>query len=178
MAAYFLHKISIFNCEPKSGWKGNIMANQKILLPYNFSNTDQKAVNFVIETFIHQKDVEITVFNVYTPAPEIETPSTSVMGKLSSSLSYLSQQISAQENELKGVKQKLMQSGFEESKIQTLFLPRKKNIANEILELALKHQYDVIVLNRKHARVTRFFSGSVSHKVVMSLKGTTVCIIS
>jgi len=154
------------------------MATQKILLPYNFSHIDQKAVNFIIEMFIHQKDVEITVFNAYMPAPEIETPSTSVMGKLSSSLSYLSQQISDQETELNGVKLKLIQGGFEESKIQTLFTPRKKNIANEILDLALKYQYDVIVLNRKHARVTRFFSGSVSHKVVMSLQGPTVCIIS
>jgi hypothetical protein len=40
------------------------------------------------------------------------------------------------------------------------------------------NKFDTIVLNRKHARVTRFFSVSVSHKVLMNLKNTTVCIVS
>jgi nucleotide-binding universal stress UspA family protein len=154
------------------------MAIEKILLPYNFTHIDQKAVNFIIESFVHLKDIAITVFNVYTAAPEIETPSTSVTGKLKGSLSYLTQKISDQENELDEVKQKFIQGGFAADKIKTVFKPRKKDIASEIMELALKDQYDVIVLNRKHAKVTRFFSGSVSHKVTMSLKGTTVCIVS
>lgn len=154
------------------------MAIEKILLPYNFTHIDQKAVNFIIESFVHLKDIAITVFNVYTAAPEIETPSTSVTGKLKGSLSYLTQKISDQENELDEVKQKFIQGGFAADKIKTVFRPRKKDIASEIMQLAMKDQYDVIVLNRKHAKVTRFFSGSVSHKVTMSLKGTTVCIVS
>lgn len=154
------------------------MAIEKILLPYNFAHIDQKAVNFVIETFVHLKDIAITVFNAYTPAPEIETPATAVTGRLKGSLSYLAQKISEQENELNDVKQKLIQGGFAADKIKTVFKPRKKDIASEIMELALKEHYDIIVLNRKHAKVTRFFSGSVSHKITMSLKGTTVCIVS
>jgi nucleotide-binding universal stress UspA family protein len=154
------------------------MAIEKILLPYNFTHIDQKAVNFIIESFVHLKDIAITIFNAYTAAPEIETPSTSVTGKLKGSLSYLTQKISDQENELDEVKQKFIQGGFAADKIETVFKPRKKDIASEIMELAMKNQYDVIVLNRKHAKVTRFFSGSVSHKVSMSLKGTTVCIVS
>ncbi len=154
------------------------MAIEKILLPYNFTQIDQKAVNFVIETFVHQKDIAITVFNAYTAAPEIETPATAVTGRLKGSLSYLAQKISEQENELNDVKQKFIQGGFAANKINTVFKPRKKDIASEIMELALKDKYDVIVLNRKHAKVTRFFSGSVSHKVTMSLQGTTVCIVS
>jgi len=155
------------------------MAIEKILLPYNFTQIDQKAVNFVIETFVHLKDIAaITVFNAYTAAPEIETPATAVTGRLKGSMSYLAQKISEQENELKVVKQKFIQGGFAANKINTVFKPRKKDIASEIMELALKDKYDVIVLNRKHAKVTRFFSGSVSHKVTMSLQGTTVCIVS
>jgi nucleotide-binding universal stress UspA family protein len=154
------------------------MAIQKILLPYNFTHLDQKALNFVIETFAHLKDIEITVFYAYTAVPEIETADTSVTGKLKGSLSYLSQKISEREAELNGVKQKLIHGGFAEGKIQSVFKPRKKDIAGEIIELALKDQYNVIVLNRKHAKVTRFFSGSVSHKVSMSLKDITLCIVS
>ena len=154
------------------------MAIEKILLPYNFTHIDQKAVNFIIESFVHLKDIAITIFNAYTAAPEIDTPSTTVTGKLKGSLSYLTQKISEQENELDEVKQKFIQGGFAADKIKTVFKPKKKDIASEIMELAMKDQYDVIVLNRKHAKVTRFFSGSVSHKVTMSLKGTTVCIVS
>ena len=154
------------------------MAIQKILLPYNFTHIDKKAVNFVIDTFAHLKDIAITVFNAYTAVPEIETSASSVTGKLKGNLSYLTQKIAEQENELNEVQQKLIQGGFGASNIKTVFKPRKKDIASEIMELAMKDQYDVIVLNRKHAKVTRFFSGSVSHKITMSLKGTTVCVVS
>ena len=154
------------------------MAIQKILLPYNFTHIDQKTVNFVIETFIHLKNIEITVFNTYTPVPKIEADASSVTVKLQGGLGYLSQKISEQEAELNKVKQKLIQCGFSKNKTKSIFKPRKKDIAREILELALKNQYDIIVLNRKHAKVTGFFSASVSHKVVNSLKGTTVCIVS
>jgi nucleotide-binding universal stress UspA family protein len=154
------------------------MAIQKILLPYNFTAMDQKAVNFVIDTFALLQDIEVTIFNAYTAVPEIETPATSVTTKLKSGLSYLAQKIAEQENELNRVKQKLIQGGFSESRLRSIFRPRKKDIAGEIMDLASKDQYDVIVLNRRHMKVSRFFSGSVSHKVVMSLKAVTVCIVS
>ena len=154
------------------------MAIQKILLPYNFTSLDQKALDFVINAFSHLKDTEITIFNAYTTVPEIETTDTSITVKLKGSLGYLSQQIIQRESELNEVAQRLIQHGFEENRIKTIFKPRKKDIASEIIESARSEKFDVIVLNRKHARVTRFFSGSVSHKVVMALKNTTVCIVS
>jgi len=45
------------------------MARQKILLPYNFTQNDRKALNFVIRTFPKGTEVEITLFNAYIPAP-------------------------------------------------------------------------------------------------------------
>jgi len=154
------------------------MAIKKILLAYNFTSLDQKAVDFAIDTFAHLQDVEITIFNAYTPVPEIETVDTSITGKLKSSLSYLTQQIVQRETELNEVRQMLLLGGFGEGRINTEFRPRKRDIASEIIELARTNGYDVVILNRKQARVTRFFSGSVSHKVVMTLKDTTVCVVS
>ena len=154
------------------------MAIKKILLAYNFTRLDQKAVDFAIDTFAHLKDVEITIFNAYTPVPEITAVDTSITGKLKSSMSYLTQQIAQREAELNEVRQMLLQGGYGEGQINTEFRPRKRDIASEIIESAKTNAYDVVVLNRKHARVTRFFSGSVSHKVVMTLKDTTVCIVS
>jgi nucleotide-binding universal stress UspA family protein len=154
------------------------MAIQKILVAYNFTNLDQKALDFVSSAFVHIEGVEITIFHAFTPVPEIETQASVITGKLKGSLSYLSQQIMQRENDLKRVTEKLAENGFDESRINTVFKPRKKDIASEIISLTRDTKFDAIVLNRKAARVTRFFSGSVSNKVVMTVKDTAVCIVS
>ncbi len=48
------------------------MATQKILLPYNFTTLDQKALAFTTSTFGHLKEVEITLFCAYTPFPKLK----------------------------------------------------------------------------------------------------------
>ena len=154
------------------------MATQKLLLPYHFTRLDQKALNFVTDTFGKLENIAVTVFNVYTPIPEIETDSSSVTGKLKGSLSFLSQKIKENETLLDEVKAKLVEGGLPENRVDCIFKPRKKDIASEIIDLAISDKFEIIVLNRKHARVTRFFSGSISHKVIMTLKDVTVCIVS
>ena len=154
------------------------MTIQKILVAFNFTHLDQKAIEFVTSTFAHIDGIEITFFHAYTPIPEIETQASNVTGKLKSSLSYLSQQIMQRENDLKTITGNLSQTDLANSQIHTIFKPRKKDIASEIINLNRDTNFDVIVLNRKASRVTRFFSGSVSNKVLMTLKETTVCIVS
>ena len=154
------------------------MATQKILLPYNFTTLDQKALAFTNSTFGHLEEVEITLFHAYTPLPEIETESTSVMGKLKGDLTYLSQKIMQRETELKAAEEKLLQGGFTQSSIQTVFKPRKKDIATEIIEFVSNNKSSVIVINHKSGKASRFFTGSVFSKVVSALKDTTVCIVS
>jgi hypothetical protein len=155
-----------------------MMVAQKILLPYNFTTLDQKALAFASSTFGHLEGVEITLFHAYTPLPEIEAESTSVMGKLKGNLGYLSQKIMQQETELKAVAEKLLQTGFEPNRIHTVFKPRKKDIAAEIIELVTKDKFNVVVINHKPGKASRFFTGSVFSKVVSALKDTTVCIVS
>ena len=58
------------------------MDTQKLLLPYNFTRLDQKALEFVINTFGKLGNTAVTVFNAYTPIPEIENVGTFVTGKL------------------------------------------------------------------------------------------------
>jgi len=154
------------------------MAIQKILLAYNFTRLDQKAIDFVSSAFAHIERVDITIFHTFTPVPDFDTGAGQVTGKLKGSLSYLSQQIMQRENDLKSVSEKLAQNGFTADRIHTIFKPRKKDIAGEIINLTRDTKFDAIVLNRKATRVARFFSGSVSNKIVMTLKDTTVCIVS
>ena len=154
------------------------MADQKILLPYNFTILDQKALAFASSTFAHLENVEITLFHAYTPLPGIEAESTSVMGKLKGDLTYLSQKIMQRESELKAVEEKLLQGGFAQSCVHTVFKPRKKDIASEIIEFVSEDKFNVIIINHKPGKASRFFTGSVFSKVVSALKDTTVCIVS
>ena len=154
------------------------MASPKILLPYNFSAYDHKALNFVIQHFSRPSDVEITLFYAYTPVPEIETRESPVMDKLKGNLNYLSQRIQEQEAGLKVAKQNLLENGFAEEQVRYIFKPRTKDIAGEIVDLALSGQYDMLVINHKPGKVTRFFTGNVFSKVVNSSKDITVCVVT
>jgi hypothetical protein len=154
------------------------MASQRILLPYNFTNYDQKALDFVIRTFAHLEDIEVTLFNSYTSVPEIKTNDSPIMDKLKGNLTYLSQRIREQEEGLKVAKRNLLENGFSEDQIHYVFKPRNKDIAGEIIDLALSGRYDLIVINRKPGKVTRFFTGSVLNKVASALKDTTICLVT
>ena len=154
------------------------MAKLKLLLPYNFTSFDQKALDFVINTFGESKNIAVTVFNAYTPIPQIDTAATSITGKLKGSLSYLSQKISEQEAELQSIKEKLVETGFEDSVVQTVFQPRKKDVAGAIVDFVMAHKFDVIVISHKPGKATRFFTGSRYHKVISALKNVTVCVVS
>jgi nucleotide-binding universal stress UspA family protein len=154
------------------------MAIQKLLLPYNFTRFDQKALDFVISTFGKLTEIEVTIFNAYTPVPEIDTAASSVTGKLKGSLSYLSQKITEQETELKAIRQKLVDNGFADGRVHSVFQPRKKEVASEIIDIATKNKFDVIVISHKPGKATRFFTGSRYSKVISALKDVTVCVVS
>lgn len=154
------------------------MPGQKVLLPYNFTVYDERALDFVIRILSSSKDAEITLFNAYTPAPEIDLNGSPIMDKLKGNLTYLSQKITEQENWLKQAKQRLIEKGFAEDRISYVFKPRKKDIPSEIIDLALSGHYDLIVISRKPGKVTRFFTGSVLNKVASALKDTVLCLVT
>ena len=50
-----------------------------ILLPYNFTDLDEKALEFVALSFSHVQGVKITLFNVFTSAPSIAMKDSPIM---------------------------------------------------------------------------------------------------
>ena len=154
------------------------MAGQKILIPYNFTSYDQKALDFVISLFAHQKDVEITLFNAYTPVPNIDTQESTVMEKLQGNLNLLSLKVKEQEADLKKACQKLLQNGFLERQVRYVFKPRKKDIAAELVDLAVKDRFNLIVINHKPGKLVHYFTGNVYSKVVNKIKDITVCVVT
>lgn len=128
------------------------MIMKKVLLPHNFSDYDHRALDFVVTMFSEDKDVDITLFNVYSPLPEIsahvhEAP---VLDRLKTNVQYLSQKIKEQEKALNDVRQQLTSKGFPPDRVHCIYKPRIRDTANEIIDLATKEHYDLIVINHRY----------------------------
>ena len=154
------------------------MAGQKILLPYNFTTTDRKALDFVIRTFSKLDDTEVTLYHAYTPAPKIDMRGSPVMEKMKSQMDQLAMKVYEQEHALKEVKKQLLQGGLSKDRVRHVFEPIKKDIASDIVVQVSNGNYGVVVLNRKPAKITRFFTRSIFFKVVSTLQDVTVCVVS
>jgi len=154
------------------------MDSIKILLPYNFSELDQKALDFVSNVFSHFPAVEVTLFNVYVVAPQIEMKDSPVMRKMHANLRHLNQLKDEQEKALKKAKQDLVEQGFSETSVRIVFKPKHKDTASHIIEAVIEENHDVVILNRKYGKMSRFFIGSVFNKVIPSLKDKTICIVT
>ena len=154
------------------------MAGYRLLLPQNFTSNDRKALDFVVNTFGSQEGIEVTLFHAYTPLPALEVSQSTVTEKLRANLSYLQQQIQDKEAGIEAIKAELVEKGFSETSIHKVFKPRRKDIAGEVLDLYGEMHFEYLVLNRKPGKVSRFFTGSVHHKLLAALKDTIVCVVS
>jgi hypothetical protein len=154
------------------------MDKQKVLVPYNFTNYDEKALDFVTRRFANDKGVEVTLFNAYTPVPKIELRRSQIMEKISSNLAYLQQKIYEQENCIKQAREKLIQNGFSSNRVHYIFRSLNKDVAQDIVDLVLDKGFNMVVLNRNPGKITRFFTGSVSYKVMKSLKHVDVYVVT
>jgi hypothetical protein len=154
------------------------MDNQKVLVPYNFTIYDEKALDFVTRRFSNDKGVEVTLFNAYTRMPKIELRRSQIMEKISSNLAYLQQKIYEQENCIKQAREKLIQNGFSSNRVHYIYRALNKDVAQDIIDLVLDKGFDMVVLNGKPGNITRFFSGSVSYKVMKNLKHVNVYVVT
>ncbi len=156
--------------------KESVMVTPRILLPYNFTTYDEKALDFVIKTFAQQKEARITLFNTYTTMPELDIKESPVLAKMRGGMVSLLAELREKEAGLKSTKGFLLENGFSDEQIDYIFKKRVKPIGDEIIETAAKGRYRVIVLSRQPGKTTRLFTRSVHNKVLSVLKDITVCI--
>jgi len=81
------------------------MASFRILIPYNYSPNDQKAIRFAIDAFSGENQNRFTLFHAYTPIPEVDVRANPENLKLRSGMTYLSSELKEKENALKEVAQ-------------------------------------------------------------------------
>lgn len=153
------------------------MAARKILVPYNFTRNDEKAIAFVIDRFNQQADTQITLFHAYIPVPEIEINDKTVMRRLAGNLAYLRQKKYDLEEALGQAQTRLVNAGFPEQSVKRIFKPQGKEIAQEIIEQATKGEFTTIVLNHHPSKIKRYFTPSVTKKVARVLKDIELSIV-
>ena len=154
------------------------MANFKILLPYNFSGQDRKATDFVARVFAGRRDVQVTLFNLTVPPPEVDVRGSPVMGRMKETVGYLSQRIREQEVELEAARSSLLEKGFQEEQVRTAMENRRGEVGAHIADLVSRAGYDLVVLSRSAGRITRYFSSNVHQKVLVAVTNTAVCVVS
>jgi hypothetical protein len=152
------------------------MATQKILMPYNFTANEKKALDFIINTFAHRRDVKVTLFNTYAPLPKIDMEANPVLSRMRDGLIYLSEEIKQKEAGLKSIMDYLLEKGFSEDQIDYIFKERERTIVEEIISIVSKGHYGVLVLSRQPGKATRLFARSLHSKVLHALKDITICI--
>ena len=145
------------------------MAALKILVPYNFTGNDEKAIDLAIDSFGREQDAEITLFHTYVPMPDIEVSDKTVMARLSGNMSYLRQRINELEKAIATAAERLINAGFSKEKVHYIFTPRQKETAQEIINLAIQGEFTAIVLNHNPSKIRRFFTTSISKKVAREL---------
>ncbi len=154
------------------------MSARKILVPYNFSALDRRAVRFVIDTYAGQPDAEITLLHIYVAPPKIDTRQTAVARKMKRNLSYFSKTINDKKTELELVAQRLIDAGFDAERVRCQVRPRRKALPADIVEAVRAEPFQVVVLSHSPGQVSRLFKGNTFSHVIHALVDATVCVVS
>jgi len=152
------------------------MALQKILVPYNFTAYDQKAMDFLISTYLSREDIQVTLFHAYAPLPPVDMEANPEMKKMGVGMAFLSDEVQRREEGMKAARDFLVENGFPAAQVSYVFKERQRAVADEIIEMAAKGHYRVLILSRQAGKVSRMFARSVHAKILSTLKGVTVCI--
>jgi nucleotide-binding universal stress UspA family protein len=145
------------------------MSALKILVPYNFTDNDDKAIDFVIDSFGRSPDAEITLFHTYVPLPKLDISDKTVMTRISGNLTYLQQKTSELEDALARAAERLVAGGFDKERVHFIFKARQSEPAQEIIDQANKGHFTTIVLNHHPSKVRKFFTASTAKKVAKAL---------
>ena len=154
------------------------MDSCNIFLPYNFTKQDQKAVDFVTRYFASRDNAAVVVFHAYTPLPNFDIARATIMENMRNNLAYLAQQLKTLEAELNEVSETLVAAGFGHARVKTVFEPLSGDLDATIAKKARQAKSDLVVLSRRAGRITEFFVGSTSTRILAALRGTAVCIVS
>ena len=154
------------------------MAGKWILVPYNFTDYDERVLHYVIRTFAGQKAVHVTLLHAYTPLPELDAYSHAGLGSLKTTMASMWTEVREKEQELKRVREDLIDNGFQNDQLSCMFIPKAKNFGSQLVEVARKGPYNVVVISEKPKKATRAFTRRIHDILIRELRNTEIVIIT
>ena len=155
--------------------------NQKILMAFDDSENSMRAVEYIARTF--NLDNRVTLFNVLPDTAalcDMNSPELTAYFK-SQQMTFCAledQKKKLVEEALGRAKTILVEAGFEADRIDLKAVPKKKGIAQDII-LEAGSGYDLLVMGRRGlSGVKDFFFGSISQKVLHSIKDVSVLVVN
>ena len=154
---------------------------QKILIAMDESENSARAVEFVGNCL--KTDADISLFSVL-----LNTETMCAMQGPALTPYFTAEQTSfcALEDKKKEVvkealekaRQKLIQHGFDEKRIKTKIVERKKGIARDIIAEANSGGFDLVVMGRRGlSGIMEFIMGSISQKVLHGVDKASVLLV-
>jgi hypothetical protein len=156
------------------------MKEKKVLVPYNFSQQDEKVIHYIIHNYAGDVNISVTLFHLYTPVPKIGSLSPS----LHPSLSFMKEKMGSQIKELfdkeadfERLVQNLLENGFSPEHLNTVLRAKKDTIGTEIIQLVQKEDYNTVVMSKTPGKGLMSFKENVHAKLLSSLRDCIIIII-
>ena len=162
---------------------------EKVLIAMDDSENALKAVRYaavIIAGKIQQTNTQITLFHVFYKAPYEEIAKSSDLphhdlsfsGSTGEFKQWMKNQRDSAEKGLEHGRQILVNEGIPNENIEVKVVENKKGQAAEILNELERVGYDTIVVGRRGATgVKRFFTGSITSKIVNHARDCAVWVV-
>lgn len=154
------------------------MAGKRVLVPFNFSDYDERSLHYVIRNYAGQKWAKVTLFHAYTPLPELDGYSNPSLRRVKGAMASMWKEIREKEKDLKKILLDLKDSGFSEAQLDCIFKPRERGIGDEIVQSCREGGFDTVVLCRKPGKASRLLTRAIHDRLLSSLRDTEIVIIT
>lgn len=156
------------------------MQEKNVLVPHNFTEHDEKALDYATRIFAHQPRTTITLFHLYTPLPRTERLEPGTKDSRTNTAVLIKQNIWDKENELQALANRLTASGgFTPEQIKIKLKARRQSVGKELLEAVEHGGYNSIVVSADRDKSPRrLFGENVYETLLGRLKETEILIVA
>ena len=152
---------------------------KKIMIAVDDSLHSKNAVHYAAHISVWVKNMSYVLFHAQPMLSQYLEDEARTDSKSLNQLNRIkAKNIEASHQLLEQYKSQMVQTGIEESQIQIVTHPANLGIAKDILEYALKGQYDALVLGRRGiSGVIEYYMGSVSSNIVHNSRVTPIWVV-
>ena len=158
--------------------------SNKILIAIDPSSNALKAVKYAAG--ILKAESKVTLYHVFFKSPHLDLQEGEILphhpvsfsGSTDEFKKWLLSQRTAVEESLNAARKILIEGGLDPENIEFRIEEKKQGVAADILNKVKEGGYDTVVVSRRGmSRVKRFFSGSVTTKIMHHAENCTVWIV-